>query len=77
MKPPALLSKLRERFSMKTMKVIKETEPTRMTKQEAQEAKPGELIELDQDTIKLVKMRFEYTLALFFFFFCWSSRSRG
>ena len=64
MTPALLLEKLRARFVLKSMKIIKEEEITHMTKEQLNTERKPEVIELDTETLQLVKLR------LAFLFFC-------
>jgi hypothetical protein len=65
MTPALLFEKLKARFMMKTMKVIKEEEITHMTKEQLSQERKPEIVELDQETLQLVKLRFERKIFLF------------
>jgi len=64
--PALLLKKLKARFVLKSLKVVKEEEITHLTKEQLSQERKPESIELDAETLQLVKLRCASFLLLLF-----------
>jgi len=65
--PSSLLERLKNRLTLTSLRVAKEQEITHMTKEQLKN-RTQEFIDLNEDSIKLVKLRYDYHFSFFLSF---------